>query len=286
MDWESGRRSDNVEDRRGIGRPVAIIGGGLTLVALLVGALFGIDPSQILALLSQTDTSPQSAVSTAPVKGSPAEERHKDFVSAVLASTEDTWPGVLAPYGVRYLPPKLVLFRSGVESACGYAESAAGPFYCQLDQRVFLDLSFLDELTRRFGAPGEFAQAYVVAHEIGHHVQKLTGVFDKTDALRRRGDRALSNQVSVLLELQADCYAGIWANQANQRRRLLEPGDVEAGLRAAAAIGDDTLQKRARGYVVPESFTHGSSAQRVSWFRRGLDQGKLEACDTFAAATP
>jgi uncharacterized protein len=286
MDWESGRRSDNVEDRRGVGRPVAI-GGGLTLVVLLVGALFGVDPSQILALLSQTDSSPpQGATSTAPVKGSPAEERQKDFVLAVLASTEDTWPAVLAPTGVRYRPPTLVLFRGGVESACGSAEASAGPFYCPLDERVFLDLSFFDELTRRFGAPGEFAQAYVVAHEIGHHVQRLTGVFDKTDALRRRGDRALSNQISVLQELQADCYAGVWANQANQRRRLLEPGDVEAGLRAAAAIGDDTLQKRARGYVVPESFTHGSSAQRVSWFRRGLEQGRLEACDTFAAPNP
>jgi uncharacterized protein len=286
MDWEEGRRSDNVEDRRGVGRPVAV-GAGVTVVALLVGWLFGIDPSQILALLSQTDTSQSSApTSTAPVKGSPQEERQKDFVAVVLASTEDTWTPLLAARGVRYVPPKLVLFRGSVDSACGFTEAAAGPFYCPLDQRVFLDLSFFDELTRRFGAPGDFAQAYVVAHEVGHHVQKQLGIFDKTDALRRRGDRALSNQVSVLQELQADCFAGVWANQANRQRPLLQPGDMEAGLRAAAAIGDDTLQKRARGYVVPESFTHGTSEQRVTWFARGLKEGKLESCDTFAAAAP
>jgi predicted metalloprotease len=179
-----------------------------------------------------------------------------------------------------------VLFRGGVESACGFAESAAGPFYCPLDQRVFLDLSFFDELSRRFGAPGDFAQAYVVAHEVGHHIQKQLGIFAKTDAIRRQGDRALANQVSVLQELQADCFAGVWANQANKQRAMLQPGDVEAGLRAASAIGDDTIQKRTRGYVVPESFTHGSSQQRVAWFSRGMQQGNIEACDTFSAANP
>ncbi len=286
MDWEQGRRSDNVEDRRGVGRPVAV-GTGVTLVALLLGWLFGVDPSQLLALLSQTGSAPASApTSTAPVKGSPQEERQKDFVSVVLASTEDTWTPLLAARGIRYLPPKLVLFRSSVESACGYTESAAGPFYCPLDGRVFLDLSFFDELTRRFGAPGDFAQAYVVAHEVGHHVQKQLGIFDKTDALRRQGDRAFANHVSVRQELQADCFAGVWANQANQRGPLLQPGDMEAGLRAASAIGDDTLQKRAQGYVVPESFTHGTSQQRVTWFSRGLKEGKLEACDTFSAPAP
>jgi len=283
MDWESERRSDNVEDRRGLGRPVAI-GGGATLIVVLLGLLFGVDPSQLLQLLSQQDTTAPgaSSQSTAPVKGSPAEERQKDFVSAVLGSTEDTWPAILAPRGVRYVPPKLVLFRGGVESACGFAEAASGPFYCPLDQRVFLDLAFFDELARRFGAPGDFAQAYVVAHEIGHHVQKQLGIFDKTDAVRRGGDRALANRISVLQELQADCFAGVWANQANKRRPMLEPGDVEAGLRAAAAVGDDTLQRRARGYVVPESFTHGSAEQRTAWLRRGLESGKIEACDTFA----
>jgi predicted metalloprotease len=286
MDWEDGRRSDNVEDRRGAGRPVAV-GLGVTLVALLVGWLFGVDPSTVLALLSQTGTAPAtSATSSAPVQGSPQEERQKDFVSVVLASTEDTWTPLLAARGIRYIPPKLVLFRGGVQSGCGFAESAAGPFYCQLDQRVFLDLSFFDELTRRFGAPGDFAQAYVVAHEIGHHVQNELGIFAKTDALRRQGDAVQANRVSVLQELQADCFAGVWANQANRRGPLLQPGDMEAGLRAAAAIGDDTLQKRARGYVVPDSFTHGTSAQRVEWFSRGLKEGKLEACDTFAAARP
>jgi predicted metalloprotease len=269
-----------------MGRPVAI-GGGVTLIALLVGWLFGVDPSQLLQLLSQGGTAtPGSATSSAPVQSSPAEDRQKEFVSAVLASTEDTWPSLLAARGIRYVPPKLVLFRGGVESACGYNESAAGPFYCPLDQRVFLDLSFFDELTRRFGAPGDFAEAYVVAHEVGHHVQKQLGIFDKTDAIRRRGDRALSNQISVLQELQADCFAGVWANQANKQRPLLQPGDMEEGLRAAAAVGDDTLQKRTRGYVVPESFTHGSSQQRVSWFSRGLQSGRLEACDTFATPNP
>jgi len=283
MDWESGRRSDNVEDRRGLGRPVAI-GGGATLILLLLGLLFGVDPSQLLQLLGgQTSSAPGAAQSTAPVQGSPGEERQKDFVSAILASTEDTWPPILAAQGVRYVPPRLVLFRGGVESACGFAESASGPFYCPLDQKVFLDLAFFDELARRFGAPGDFAQAYVVAHEIGHHVQKTLGIFDKTDALRRRGDRTLSNQISVLQELQADCFAGVWANQANRRRPMLQPGDLEEGLRAAAAVGDDTIQKRARGYVVPESFTHGSAQQRTTWFRRGFDSGQLAACDTFAA---
>ena len=282
MDWESGRRSDNVEDRRGMGRPVAI-GGGATLIVLILGLLFGFDPSQLLALLGQTDTAPSgTAQSTAPVQGSPAEERQKDFVSFVLASTEDTWPSILAAQGVRYVPPKLVLFRGGVESACGFAESASGPFYCPLDQMVFLDLAFFDELARRFGAPGDFAQAYVVAHEIGHHVQKQLGIFDKTDALRRRGG-TVANQVSVLQELQADCFAGVWANQANRKRPMLQPGDVEAGLRAAAAVGDDTIQRRARGYVVPESFTHGSAEQRTTWFRRGFESGQIDACDTFAA---
>jgi uncharacterized protein len=204
----------------------------------------------------------------------------------VLASTEDTWTPLLAARGIRYVPPKLVLFRGAVQSACGFTESAAGPFYCPLDQHVFLDLSFFDELKQRFGAPGEFAEAYVVAHEVGHHVQKQLGTFDKTDAMRRQGNQALSNHISVLTELQADCYAGVWANQANKRKPLLQPGDVEAGLHAAAAIGDDTIQKRTRGYVVPESFTHGTSQQRVGWFSRGFQQGKLEACDTFAGANP
>jgi uncharacterized protein len=288
VDWESGRRSDNVEDRRGVGRPVAV-GGGLTLIILLAGWLFGFDPMQLLQLLSQSgaDNATTSApTSTAPVKGPPQEERQKDFVSVVLASTEDTWPPLLAARGISYVPPKLVLFRGAVESACGFAESASGPFYCPVDQRVFLDLSFFDELRRRFGAPGDFAEAYVVAHEVGHHVQKLLGIFAKTDAIRRQNNRALSNHVSVLQELQADCFAGVWANQANKRRPMLQAGDVEEALRAAAAIGDDTIQKRARGYVVPESFTHGTSQQRVSWFSRGLQQGKLEACDTFAAPNP
>ena len=201
----------------------------------------------------------------------------------VLASTEDTWPRILSPKGVRYVRPKLVLFSDAVESACGFAESAVGPFYCPPDSKVYLDLSFFHQL-QRLGAPGDFAEAYVVAHEVGHHVQNLMGISDAVVTLRRRADRGQSNALSVLTELQADCFAGVWAHHANDGRHLLEAGDVEQGLQAAAAIGDDRLQRRAQGRVAPESFTHGSSQQRVEWLRRGLQQGTLDACDTFGSA--
>ncbi|MDY7230812.1 KPN_02809 family neutral zinc metallopeptidase [Hyalangium rubrum] len=284
MRWQGGRRSTNIEDRRGMraGRPLAVGGGAAGLVTLVLVLLFGGSPS---------DYAPGDAAgpsgdvgiggSGAPVD--PAQEEFKQFVSVVLADTEDTWPGLLEPQGVRYIEPRMVLFSDAVESACGFQESAVGPFYCPLDQRVYLDLTFFNELDRRFGAPGDFAQAYVVAHEVGHHVQNLLGISERVHSLRGRMSQTEANALSVLQELQADCFAGIWAHHAQRQRQVLEQGDVEEGLAAASAIGDDTLQRRARGRVAPESFTHGSSAQRVAWFRRGLEQGTLEACDTFNA---
>ena len=205
------------------------------------------------------------------------------FVSVVLADTEDTWTGLFKQNGSQYRVPKLVLFRGAVQSACGKAEAAMGPFYCPGDQKVYIDLAFFDDLQRRFKAPGEFARAYVVAHEVGHHVQNLLGIADKVDAQRQRVSAAEYNKLSVRMELQADCLAGIWAHHANRTRHILEGGDVEAAMTAATAIGDDRLQQQARGYVTPESFTHGSSQQRVRWFRRGLDSGQINQCNTFQA---
>ena len=279
MLWEDGRRSENIEDRRGISMPGGIAGGGLGVVVIaLVAMFFGVDPRLILQEAGQGQVLPdrQQAV---PVD--PAQDKLKDFVSVVLADTEDTWGEIFEQGGARYERPKLVLFTGAVRSACGLAQSAVGPFYCPGDHRVYIDLDFYRMLEKRFGAPGEFAKAYVVAHEIGHHVQNLLGISGKVRAAMERSSRARANQLSVRQELQADCYAGIWANHANRSRHILQAGDVEAGLNAAAAIGDDRLQMQARGYVAPESFTHGSSAQRVQWFRRGLESGALSACDTF-----
>ncbi|MCE9667685.1 neutral zinc metallopeptidase [Myxococcus stipitatus] len=286
MRWQGGRRSSNVEDRRGqgIGRPLVVGGSAASLVVALLVLLLGGDPSVVTSRsgpVGPRDVGMGGSGQTA----DPRQDELRDFVSVILADTEDTWPALLGPEGVRYVDPRLVLFTGAVQSACGTQQSAVGPFYCPPDQRVYLDLDFFDELERRFGAPGDFARAYVVAHEVGHHVQNLLGISDQVMAARRRGSEAEANALSVLQELQADCFAGIWAHHAQQERRLLEPGDVEEGLAAASAIGDDTLQRRAQGYVVPESFTHGSSAQRVEWFRRGLEQGTLEACDTFGAAS-
>ncbi|RKH88361.1 flagellar biosynthesis protein FlgM [Corallococcus sp. AB045] len=283
MRWEGGRRSSNIEDRRGggFGRPLAVGGGAASLVVALLVMLLGGDPSDVQI---GTRTSPYSQPGTG---GSgnvePRQEELKDFASVVLADTEDTWPGLLEPQGVRYVQPHMVLFSDAVQSACGMQESAVGPFYCPGDQKVYLDLSFFDELESRFGAPGDFGRAYVIAHEVGHHVQNLLGVSRKVQSLRNRVSEEQANQLSVLTELQADCFAGIWAHHAQKARNILEQGDVEEGLGAASAVGDDTLQKRARGHVVPESFTHGSAAQRMTWFKRGLEQGTLEACDTFNA---
>ncbi|RYZ38827.1 MAG: flagellar biosynthesis protein FlgM [Myxococcaceae bacterium] len=283
MRWQGGRRSSNIEDRRGsgFGRPLAVGGGAASLVVALLVMLLGGDPSDVQVGSRSPYSDPATGGSGRAVD--PQQEEMKDFVSVILADTEDTWPGLLEPVGVRYVQPRLVLFSDAVQSACGAQESAVGPFYCPGDQRVYLDLTFFNELESRFGAPGDFGRAYVVAHEVGHHVQNLLGTSQRVQSLRRRTSEEQANQLSVLTELQADCYAGIWARHAQQERNLLEPGDIEEGLGAASAVGDDTIQKRARGHVVPESFTHGSAAQRMTWFKRGLDQGTLEACDTFNA---
>ena len=281
MDWQSGRRSDNVEDRRGgVGRGVKLSGGAVVLI-VVVGALLGKSPSEMLRLIDQSQR--QSPGVSAPPRGSPAQnDVGKDFVRSVLGSTEDVWDGLFQKGSAAYRRPKLVLFRDSVSSACGFNESAVGPFYCPGDEKVYLDLDFFDELDRRFHAPGEFARAYVIAHEVGHHVQHLLG-WEKRAAARTRAER---NAVSVRTELQADCLAGVWAFHAQKQRPFLERGDLESALGAASAIGDDRLQRQARGYVVPESFTHGSSAQRVKWFRAGFQQGSLKACDTFASEAP
>lgn len=284
MRWQGGRRSSNIEDRRGmgVGRPLAVGGGAATLVVALLMMLFGGDPGTVLSG-GDPAMEPGTGGSGKPVD--PAQARLEDFVSVVLADTEDTWPDLLLPLGVRYVEPRLVLFSDAVESACGFQESAVGPFYCPLDERVYLDLDFFQELDRRFEAPGDFARAYVVAHEVGHHVQNLLGVSERVQAMRTQSPED-ANTLSVMQELQADCFAGIWAHHAQRQRQVLEQGDVEEGLTAASAVGDDTLQRRARGRVVPESFTHGSSDQRVFWFRRGLEQGTVEACDTFSEDAP
>lgn len=283
MRWQGGRRSSNIEDRRGsgFGRPLAVGGGAASLVVALLVMLLGGDPSDVQIGSRSQYEDPATGGSGRPVD--PQQEEMKDFVSVILADTEDTWPALLEPVGVQYVQPRLVLFSDAVQSACGAQESAVGPFYCPGDQRVYLDLTFFNELESRFGAPGDFGRAYVVAHEVGHHVQNLLGVSQKVQSMRRRTSEEQANQLSVLTELQADCFAGIWAGRAQKARNILEQGDVEEGLGAASAVGDDTLQKRARGRVVPESFTHGSAAQRMTWFKRGLEQGTLEACDTFNA---
>ncbi len=279
MLWENGRRSDNVEDQRSLSMPGGIAGGGVGVVVIaLIAMFFGIDPRLVLqeAGQEQVSSGQQQAV---PVD--PAQDKLKDFVSVVLADTEDTWGEIFLHGGARYEQPKLVLFTGAVRSACGLAQSSVGPFYCPGDHKVYIDLHFYGLLEKRFGVSGEFAKAYVLAHEVGHHVQNLLGISVKVHAAMERSSRARANQLSVRQELQADCYAGIWANHANRSRHILQAGDVEAGLNAAAAIGDDRLQLQARGYVAPESFTHGSSAQRVQWFRRGLESGEPSACDTF-----
>ena len=281
MRWESGRRSDNVEDRRGLRVTRGIAGGGLgTLVLVLIGLYFGVDPSTILNTIpTGGGTSVEQSNEPRPA----AENVRADFVSVVLADTEDTWGPIFREKGRSYEAPKLVLFTDAVESACGLAGAATGPFYCPGDRKLYVDLSFFDELARRFGAPGDFAQAYVIAHEVGHHVQNLLGIEGKVRAARGTAGEREANRLSVRLELQADCLAGVWGNRADEARRLLDPGDLEAALRAASAIGDDRLQRETRGRVVPDSFTHGTSAQRVGWFRRGFESGDLARCDTFAA---
>ena len=281
MLWKKGRRSDNVEDRRGSGVRMSLAGGGIgTIVLALVALYFGVDPSVVLQGLNEASTTSTSATSQ-PI--SPEQEQLKDFVSVVLADTEDTWTALFHDMNGSYQEPKLVLFSGVVQSACGMAESAMGPFYCPGDHKVYIDLGFYDELRQRFGAAGDFAQAYVIAHEVGHHVQNLLGISDKVHTAQQRAGRDGANALSVRRELQADCLAGVWANHADRTRNILETGDVDEALTAAAAIGDDNMQKQAQGYVVPESFTHGSSEQRVRWFNQGFKNGTLEQCNTFAA---
>jgi len=273
MRWKEGRRSDNVIDARGRALPIAGGGIGMAVLALVV-YLMGGDPRVVLQ--EPAGRQPSTTERTIPADESGA------FVSAVLADTEDTWKAVFRErLGRSYEEPELVLFSGAVQSACGFAQAAVGPFYCPRDHRVYIDLAFYDELRDRFAAPGDFAQAYVIAHEIGHHVQTLTGLSDQVGAAREGGGRAQANALSVRQELQADCYAGLWAHHAQRTRNVVEPGDIDEALNAASAIGDDRLQKSTQGYVVPESFTHGTSAQRMTWFKRGFDTGSFDACNTF-----
>jgi predicted metalloprotease len=282
MRWKDSRRSDNVEDRRGIPAGVAIGGGIGTLIIVLIATFLGADPRQVANLIQNNQAAAPQA-GGAPVPGNAAEEERKDFVSAILADTEDVWDEIFQKNNLRYVKPKLVLFRDAVQSACGQASSAVGPFYCPADKNVYLDLGFFQELKQKFKAPGEFAEAYVVAHEIGHHVQNLLGISDKIHAAQSRASKEQANALSVRLELQADFLAGVWAHHAQKMKQILEVGDVESGLRAATAIGDDRLQMEAQGYVVPDSFTHGTSKQRVRWFTKGLKTGDMNQGDTFSA---
>ncbi len=283
MRWELGRRSSNVEDRRGISAPV--VGGGIgTIVLAVIVTLLGGDPSVILQQgQGESDRTSQQAPQT---RQDGASDRMADFVSVVLADTEDTWTNLFRQRGANYVEPKLVIFSRAVQSACGSANSAVGPFYCPRDQKVYIDLKFYQDLKYKYNAPGDFAQAYVVAHEVGHHVQNLMGISKKVQTLQRQVSRTEANQLSVRLELQADCFAGVWANHANKARQILEAGDVDEALNAASSIGDDRLQSQSTGQIVPDSFTHGSSAQRVRWFKRGIQTGQPEQCNTFAAANP
>ena len=282
MKWEGNRESDNVEDRRdgggggGGGGLGGLVGGrgigiGTIVIALIGGWAFGINPLTILGLLSGGGA-PPAQVQQAPAHKPPADDRMAKFVSTVLADTEDVWTDIFAKGGAKYQDPRLVLFRGATPTACGTGQAAMGPFYCPADRKVYIDLGFYETLKNKLGAPGEFAQAYVIAHEVGHHVQNLMGISARME----------QNALSVRLELQADCFAGVWANHAQNARQILENGDIESAMNAAARIGDDALQKQSQGYVVPESFTHGTSAQRTRWFNNGLQNGSVKACDTFS----
>jgi predicted metalloprotease len=297
MRWRTGRRSSNVEDRRSSGggmrfpfpmggggrapRGGGKIGVGTVVIALIAMFLFDINPLELLGGggipvgYEQPSTTTQS---TTPGK----DDEMAQFVSVVLADTEDTWDTIFKQHGSTYKKPKLVLYRGSTRSACGYGQAAMGPFYCPGDHKIYIDLSFYEDLKNRHGAPGDFAQAYVIAHEVGHHVQNITGTSDQVRKQQARAGKSESNELSVRQELQADCYAGVWANHAHNARNILEQGDIEEALGAANAIGDDRLQKQSRGYVTPDSFTHGSSEQRMRWFMTGLKSGELESCNTFA----
>jgi predicted metalloprotease len=283
MEWKGRRQSSNVEDRRGRpgGRTLAVGGGIGTLVIALVVMFLGGDPRTVLQMAPESGTVGPST--DAPYQETAQEAELRQFVATVLAETEDVWGTAFRANGREYAAPTLVLYTQATDTACGTGQSAMGPFYCPGDQRVFLDLSFFEEMGAKLGARGDFAYAYVVAHEVGHHVQNLLGVSTRVHRLQQQSDEREANALSVRLELQADCFAGVWANRMEARRRTLEPGDVEEAMTAASAVGDDRLQKAARGYAVPDSFTHGSSAQRMRWFQQGFTTGDVGACDTFAA---
>ncbi len=280
MRWKRGRRSSNIEDRRGqrLGGGLFKGGVGTIVVALALGYFLGVDPSVLLQLTQELGPSETTDVDYQPT---PEEAELTEFISVVLADTEDTWREIFRQAGQEYQEPKLVLFSGSVRSACGMASSAMGPFYCPADKKVYIDLSFFSDLKRRHGAPGDFAQAYVLAHEVGHHVQTLLGTSRQVRSAQEGLGKADANALSVKQELQADCYAGLWGNHADRSRQVLESGDIEEALGAATAIGDDRLQKEAQGYVVPESFTHGSSEQRVYWFKQGIKYGDVSKCNTF-----
>ncbi len=286
MRWRGERQSENVEDRRGLSAGT-MVGGGLgTLVVVLLAAFLGVDPRPFLRLVQQGGGPPGAggAAQQREVQLTPEQVEQGNFVRATLAMTEDVWNEQFAKMGRVYREPTLVLFSDQVQTqGCGFASAAVGPFYCPGDEKVYIDLTFYDELARRFKAPGEFAQAYVIAHEIGHHVQNLLGISGKISNLQRQVGEKEANRLSVMLELQADFLAGVWAHHIEKQKHVLDPGDIEAGLRAATAIGDDALQKQAQGYVVPDSFTHGTSAQRVKWFTKGFQTGDIDQGDTFNA---
>ena len=282
MRWKQGRRSVNIEDRRGLrlsrGLRTGGIGGGLGLIGIVVALLLGVDPMLLFQGGSPT------IVQTEQVPPTEGQDQLRDFVAVVLADTEDTWGMIFAQMGAPYDEPKLVLFTGAVESACGFAQAAVGPFYCPPDRKVYIDLTFFNELRRRFNAPGDFAQAYVIAHDVGHHVQTLMGIEQEVRQIQQQVNQSDANTLSVMLELQADCFAGVWAHDARDRD-LLEIGDIDEALTAASAIGDDRIQQQTTGYVQPDSFTHGTSAQRVAWFSRGLKSGDPVVCNTFESET-
>jgi predicted metalloprotease len=284
MRWRGGRRSSNIEDRRGQRAAPKLLGGGIgTIVIILIAVYFGVDPTPLLEGVQSggQTSSPGTRPSADDLKNDPL----ADMVSVVVADTEDVWTEIFAAEGQRYEKPTLVMFSGATRSACGLGQAAMGPFYCPADKKAYIDLDFYDQMRSRFNAPGDFAQAYVIAHEIGHHVQNLLGISGKVHAMKQKMGQAEGNALSVRLELQADCFAGVWANRADRARSILESGDVEEALNAASAIGDDTLQRQSRGTVVPESFTHGTSSQRQRWFRTGLQSGDPDRCDTFKADT-
>ena len=284
MRFDNSRESENVEDRRGGGGGRGLPLGGKrirlgTIVLALVAMYFGVDPSIVL---NQAAQAPAPSATSRPA-GPPANDAESKFIRHVLAETEDTWQQIFRQNGKQYTEPTLVLFSGATRTACGVGQAAMGPFYCPADQKVYIDLSFYQELKTRYRAPGDFAQAYVIAHEVGHHVQNLLGISGKVQAARERASEREANALSVRLELQADCLAGVWAKNADAARGILEAGDLEEALQAATAIGDDTLQKQAQGYAVPDSFTHGSAEQRMRWFKRGMESGQLAVCNTFQA---